>query len=836
MALKRKKEVSSKPKPKVETSSVLAASVLRTRDTFHSVLALGIFVLLFGTIAITSFLQKSPTLDEPVHLFAGYSYLKWGDFRANPEHPPFVKLFAALPLLAFDIKDPRSVSRDWDLIPTENPHEPFTLNVAARMLFSQGGAETLFFYAKLPMIFVGLILGGFVYYWSKQIFGFYAGLISLFTFCLDPNMLAHSQLVHTDIAFTAVFFVGTYFFWRLLNDLTWFNLFFTALCFAVATITKYSYPILLIVWLVMGLTKVLSPQAQRCQLGRLTELTSPRQKSGALLGTLVCTVLVAYVLVWAAYGFRFHAIPGGYAALPLAQELPKTGLLRSLISFVVEYQLFPEAWIYGQRFVHAHLERSAYLLGSFSKDGFWYYFPLAFAVKTPLATLILVIVGVGLAVLRRAKYSSGRFLLIPAGIYFLFAVLSRMNIGLRHILPIYPFLFVFVGGVVKQLWLDGTWIKRTLLTLAGLWYVCAAASIYPHHLAYFNELVGGPPNGHRVLIDSNLDWGQDIKGLKRWMDTHRVKNIQFLYFGPYHFAVPQYYGIEATYVRGSSLNNYPVETQITKLPRYMAISASKLYDAPPGSGQEEFIRPFRAVKPDVMIGYSIFIYDTERAIAEMRLRAEKQPSSAVNHLLLAILLDNQSQTNDAAGHYRLALQYEPALVTRLVQLANHLALQGKPQSAMMLYEVVLAVEPNSVEAHDRLGVMLAAQGKVGEAIGHYRKILQLTPTRSDVHFNLASALVRESHLEEAALHFQQALQNRADFVDAHIGLGKVLAARGNLDRAIVHFREAVRIDPQLAAAHESLGRALAEQGKKSEAAEHFQEAIRILQLRRSSAN
>src|SRR5262249_32425150 len=174
--------------------------------------------------------------------------------------------------------------------------------------------------------------------------------------------------------------------------------------------------------------------------------------------------------------------------------------------------------------------RPGYLLGEVSRNGFLEYFPVIFAVKTPLPVLILLIVSIPLWVIRRTRMP-GLFMLVPVIVYFASAVSSRMNIGVRHILPIYPFLFVLLGGSAAFFWnRGGAWAKRGLIVLAA-WQVWSSAAIYPDYLTFFSELAGGPKNGHRVALDSNLDWGQDLKGLKRWMDGNGVKKIDLLYFG-----------------------------------------------------------------------------------------------------------------------------------------------------------------------------------------------------------------------------------------------------------------------------------------------------------------
>ncbi len=577
------------------------------RSRFLTCIILSYFALAFSLICISSFLQKSPTVDEPIHLFAGYSYLKWGDFRANPEHPPFAKIWAALPLLAFDIKDPVPSSPHWDLI-LEAIHPIPTRDISQDMLFAENDGELLFFYAKLQMIALGILLGIFVYLWSKELFGLEAAIAALFIFALDPNMLAHSQIVHTDMPFATFFFISTYFFWRVLRQLTWSNLILTGVFFALAAITKYSAVTILPLWALLGLVKISSSEPQVSASTTPRDAASRRDRATLLAGVLASAAITAYFFIWAVYGFRYEAVAGGSPPLHLDWVAPgENTLLRRLTDFITGARLFPEAWIYGQLYVFKYLQRKAFLLGQVSADGFWSYFPVVFAVKTPLPTLILLLVSVGMLVRGRIDRKQGFFLLVPAIAYFSFAVWTRMNIGVRHILPIYPFLFVLIGWVAAELWRSGSRLKRGGLIFLAVWSLWSCITTYPHYLAFFNELVGGPKNGYKVLLDSNLDWGQDLKGLKHWMDANGVKKIQFLYFGAVD---PEYYGIDVTYLPGSWVGYDPPATQTPEAPKYVAISATLLQGI---SLDDKFTEPFRSRVPVATIGHSIFIFKLDES-------------------------------------------------------------------------------------------------------------------------------------------------------------------------------------------------------------------------------
>jgi Dolichyl-phosphate-mannose-protein mannosyltransferase len=322
------------------------------------------FVLIFTLITVTSFVQKSFTVDEPLHLFTGYTNLKWGDFRTNAERPPLVKMWAALPLLAFDIKDLRPSRMDhWELI-HEDPFGLPALGLVSDTLLSRRDGEELFFYAKLQMIAVALLLGIFVYLWSKELFGVRAAVAALAIYALDPNILAHSQIIHTDVPFAAFFFIGTFFFWRTLNGFTWTRFLLTALFFALASVTKYSAFAILPIWAILGLTTHFLRSSQGVTLDRSGRTAARWKKTAEVASVLAASAAAAYVVIWAIYYFRFDAIPEGGHPLYMARVLPAEGtLFRRVADFMIDNHFLPEAWIYGQLYVLKYLTRTTFLLG-----------------------------------------------------------------------------------------------------------------------------------------------------------------------------------------------------------------------------------------------------------------------------------------------------------------------------------------------------------------------------------------------------------------------------------------------------------------------------------------
>jgi Flp pilus assembly protein TadD len=827
-------------KAPTETPIVVAGDIKAAANSAHSaqskllsVASIVLFIVVFSLISIGSLRQKSPTVDEPIHLLSGYASLKWGDYRANPEHPPLAKLWAALPLLALDIKDPRPTAIEWEIIPDTGPHTTHTGSVAAKLFFVDNDAETLFFWAKLQFVLLALLLGFFIYRWSNELFGIEAALASLFLYCLDPNILAHSQIVHTDIAFSALFFIGTYFFWRALDKLTWSNLALTACFFGLAATTKYAYLAMLAVWSALGILRTFSARPQECALGTPRVVASRREKALLLGGVFFCSLITTYCFIWAAYGFRFGALPGDARPLPMADELLTQARLRGLVSLLTQFHLFPEAWIYGQLFVLNNLQREAYLFGAYSDHGFWLYFPVAFAVKTPLPTLILFLGTVifwGTKKIDRAKVN---FLLVAVAVYFSLAVLSRLSIGVRHILPIYPFLFALIGGTVGQLWRARTTVNRSAIIFLGLWCVWSAINIYPHFLAYFNELAGGARNGHRVLLDSNLDWGQDLKGLKAWMTQNEVKKIQFVYFGFHNDAEPRYFGIDAQFLPGSWVSADAMSNKFADASDYLAISANHLFGRHyiRGERRVDFLKPFLSLSPTVIIGHSIYVYRISQAIVALRQTVERNPESAEAHADLGGLLENQGNIAEAEKHYRQAVQQKNAPTKALYNLGMILAKQNNPDEAIELLQRARAASPRDEDIRYDLALALAVRGDDEGAIAELRETILIEPLYTKAYYNLAVLLVRKGHTREATAALREAINANPLFAKAHYQLGVMLAQSGAHEEAMQSYRQALQIEPGMAEAHESLGKLLALMGRTDEGVKHLEEAVRLIKSR-----
>jgi tetratricopeptide (TPR) repeat protein len=549
-----------------------------------------------------------------------------------------------------------------------------------------------------------------------------------------------------------------------------------------------------------------------------------------LCGIIFCSLLAAYALIWAAYGFRFDALPGTGRSLPMADELKTLPRLSGLVSLLTQFHLFPEAWIYGQLFVLNNLQREAYLLGAYSDHGFWLYFPIAFAVKTPLPTLLLFLVTLILWGTKKLDRAKVNFLLMVLTVYFLLAVLSRLSIGIRHILPIYPFLFVLVGGTVEQLWRARTAVNRGAILFLGLWSVWSTINIYPHFLAYFNELAGGPRNGHKILLDSNLDWGQDLKGLKAWMTEKGVNKIQFVYFGFHNEAEPRYFGIDAQFLPGSWVNTAAIANQYSDPSDYLAISANHLFGRHyiRGERRVDFLKPFLSLGPVAIIGHSIYVYQISQAVVVLREAVERNPESAQAHADLGGLLENQGNVVEAEKHYRQAVQQKNPPTKALYNLGMILAKRNNFAEAIEFLQRARAASPSDEDIHYDLALALAVRGDDQRAIAELRETVRIEPLYTKAYYNLAVLLARQGQSGEAVASLRAAINADPLFAKAHYQLGVMLAQSGSYEEAIRSYGDALRIAPGMAEAHEGLGRLLARMGRTDEGIKHLEEATGLV--------
>jgi hypothetical protein len=647
---------------------------------------LAAFAVVFGSLVVHSSRQKSATWDEPIHVAAGYAGLARGDHRLDATHPQLVRLWAAIPLLAGPplLVDMSAVDR----LPGNRFTDARTERAVARgFLYDHQAGDRALNAARFMITLLAIGLGALLYLWTNAWLGWRAALWALAFFTLTPNIIAHAGLVTTDIGATTFMFGAVYFLWRLSRDRTRGAIAGLALCTAFAIASKFS-----------GLIVV--PILSALMFGLVWRGTLP-VRAAAGIGAIVAAVTL--VVLWAVYGFRYAPGPSsewlfGFHEDPAVQRA--VPWLAAGLGWIDRLGVLPNAYTQGllALAMSTVYVNTAYLLGEYSSEGWWYYYPIAFLVKTPLALVVLAATGAVIWARRRARAGSdAAFVVVPVAVYAGVALTSTFNIGVRHLLPVMPFVIIVAAIGAEALVRAGRRGQAVLGGLAAIWLV-SVASVYPHVLTFFSLAAGGPGNGPAILADSNIDWGQDLKPLKAWLDRTGVAHVNLAYFGE---ADPEYYGIRATYLPGSPEFTEPLVAR-PALPGFVAISATVLSGVYLPDRWRLFYAGFRDREPVVVIGNSIRVYWVD----------EWPPS-------------DQHGAWDPIVHLR---------------LADSLARLKWPDHAVRHYERYLGSHPQDAAVLGRFGVALMQIGQVDRGVEALERAAALDPTNPILQQNLATAL------------------------------------------------------------------------------------------------
>ncbi len=493
-----------------------------SRGTTSKLLLLAL--LLAGCFVLPVLLMrgKSATFDEVAHLPAGYSYLRTQSVKINPQHPPLIKELCALPLLFMDLKMPV----DEQALRTGNPSLVYQWRFGKQFLFSQD-ADRILFWGRVPAVFLSLGLGVLIALWSRRLWGIGGALLSTALYLLDPTITAHAQLVTTDVGLA---FFATLFLFVLRGYLA-------------------------------------SPSRARLALAGVTLGLA----LGAKFSAILLVPMVPLLLLAGAFPRRQVAPPakqeaatrGGKRKAGRSQtagtkgsariDWPKLVLIPSAVmlvaAFFVVWALYffaPDPFIYFKGMATVNRDHDPnyfpYLLGE-THPGRWNsYLLIAYLVKTPLPELLLLAAAIFLFCARReerASWVDEAFLILPGIGFFLGYSFTADNLGVRYLIPCYPFFMIFAGRLARWTGRARVWAKGALAALL-LWMAAEYAAIWPDHLSYFNEITGVPARGDRWLDDSNLDWGQGLMQLRDYLRANPRQDFRLCYFGS---GDPAYYGI-----------------------------------------------------------------------------------------------------------------------------------------------------------------------------------------------------------------------------------------------------------------------------------------------------
>jgi hypothetical protein len=506
----------------------------------------GCLLAVFAGRLVHSAWQKAPTFDEPLHIAGGASYWKHNDYRLHPGNGALAQRIIALPLVWQDLPLPPLDDEAW--------RSSRVVAIGAALLSADpASSHRILLSARGAVIGCAVLLAWVLFTVTRRLLGAGPALAALLFFTLSPNVLAHARLATSGLIGALFLLLAVHWLGRLVERVTLPAVMALGLAAGGAVLSKASGLLLAPVALIVALRRIFG-SAGLDMGGRFQRrLVTARARFWGLLAALTVSAAVAYTSIWACYGFRYRAIhypdpQGSHLVIPWTYLLgPGSG--SAVIEVAREQRLLPEAFLYGLAFTRKFAQaRVAFLNGEFRVTGWWYFFPLAFLMKTPLPTLVLLGVALGLALARGRALAEGLgrgpplSILVFCAAYGLATLSANLNIGLRHLLPLYPFLFMALGWAAKQLFVKGRVAKVTLAVLV-VWMAADSFGIHPHYLAYFNSAAGGPSQGYRHLIDSSLDWGQDLKGLETWLEEHPTSGTtRFAYFGS---ASPRFYGIDA---------------------------------------------------------------------------------------------------------------------------------------------------------------------------------------------------------------------------------------------------------------------------------------------------
>ena len=558
-----------------------SSSTRRARGTGTATLLL-VLVLLAAYLgmALSASRSKSVAFDELVHLFGGYSYWKTGDFRFVPENGNFPQRWAALPFLFSRPAFPPANHPSWQ--------QPDVWGLGAAFLArSLNDPDQLLFQARLMIALLGALTAALVFVWAREIHGLGGGFAALTLAVFCPALLAHGAIATSDMALTCLLLAATFTWWRLLHRITAGRLLASLVAVSLLFLTKMSAPLFLPVVAILTVVRLGAMAPWICRLGKPREWRTRRQMAGALAAVIATHAVVAWIAIWAAFDFRFAALPPtlrGANALPV-QFTGDIGWPVRLLHAIGSARLLPQAYLYGYEWVfRSSTYRFAFFNGEHGFGGWLAFFPYAFLVKTPLAFFPLA----GLAVwgfVRRLSTSAKATLyplaplLAVIAVFGLAAMTAHLNIAHRHILPLLPPLYILAGAAWPVWAMAQRWPR---FAVAFLLFGFAAESwmIRPHYLAFFNRFAGGPDRAWNHLVDSSLDWGMDLPALRDWLQQNR-RNDEPVHFGYFGMGAPDDYGIPAV----SLTTFYCAESRLLAplTPGLFAVSVTlRLVDAPSG--------------------------------------------------------------------------------------------------------------------------------------------------------------------------------------------------------------------------------------------------------------
>lgn len=540
-------------------------------------IAAGLLGIMF-ILSIASMKDDSAIMDEIAHIPAGYSYVRYLDFRLNPEHPPLLKSLAGIPLLFMNLNFPtdhtswtKDINGQW----TSGPEFLYERN--------DRRADQIIFWSRVPMVLIMLLLGYFLFKWTRELAGEKAALVAIFLFAFSPNIITHGRFVTTDVGLGTFLIISLYYFVKFLKEPSVKNKWIFGVTLGLVQLAKFSafmlipyYVLVVIIWVtVKSYNLWLTPEVGKTQL--------PRENNRrpivwgyvrTYVGKTAGAIAIAYLVVGAIYGTLTWNEPPEIIKRDIGSILGSNQYynnynLEKPLFMMAEMPVFKGYSVYTlgliMVFQRATGGNTTYFLGEVSSQGWKHYFPVTFLMKEPIPSLIivlssliilLIILIVKIIKTPRSSYlrsltnytlNNPAFLVIFGfiSLYWLSSITSNLNIGFRHILPTVPLMYILSSRMMtkvddfihKKVGSEAYYAHFGIIVLLGLWLVGSNIYNYPLYLPYFNEVIGSK-NGYKWIVDSNVDWGQDLKRLTKFVEDNKIEKIHLDYFGG---GSPKYY-------------------------------------------------------------------------------------------------------------------------------------------------------------------------------------------------------------------------------------------------------------------------------------------------------
>jgi tetratricopeptide (TPR) repeat protein len=546
----------------------------------------------------------SATWDEPYHIIAGYRYWQAGDYGLNPEHPPLAKLVGTLPLLFMHLKAPSVGSDD----------SKATVVTQGRAFVYGNDADAILLRARLAEAVVGLLLVLLLFEAGFRMFGAGTAWIAAVLAVFEPNLLAHSTVVATDFAFTCFYLAAVYALWRVAEQPTLLRLAGCGVMCGLALSSKHSALLLIPTLAMLAAVEIACRVKTSGQ-----DASAPRRVLGReirlWIGRLVVIYGLALLVLWAFYGFRYQARPDGmplWLSLPIYAAFIKGHLAPWLVKTAARFELLPESYLFGLTDVILVTRgpRLSFLLGRLYPHALWYYFPVAFVIKSTLGFLALLIMGLAAIKLWSGeRHRKAAYVLLPPALFMGVALTAGTNMGIRHVLPIYPFLIL---AAAAGAWALARRHQAWAIVVAALLVFHLASSLHtlPDDLAYSNELFGGKSQTYRYLSDSNVDWGQGMREAGLYLERHNIKDCWLAYFGT---ADPAYYHLPCKMLPDPFRRWWhdPIQVPPVNYHGVVLISATEVSSPYWGADPLNPYSSFLQAKPAVNIGGSVLVYEGE---------------------------------------------------------------------------------------------------------------------------------------------------------------------------------------------------------------------------------